>query len=362
VDGWDFKMKIFISGICGFVGSTLAKAFKELDSSCEVYGCDSFIRSGSFINRPILERLGIKVFYADQRQWSDIEVMPSPDWIVDCAANPSVLAGVDGSTSSRQLCDHNLIGTINLLEFAKARKAGFILISTSRVYSIAELTRFPVVASSTAYKADAKGNFPVGSSAAGIAEGFSTQPPISIYGASKLACEILALEYAASFDFPVWINRCGVLAGAGQFGKPDQGIFAFWINSYIQKRNLRYTGFNGTGLQVRDCLHPNDLARLALQQMRLRAAADKSSVINVSGGVENSMSLKELSDWLAPRYGERAVAADSNTRLFDVPWLVLDSSLAQKEWGWRPEISIEKILQEICVHAEANPNWLEMTH
>jgi CDP-paratose 2-epimerase len=61
------------------------------------------------------------------------------DWVIDAAANPSVLAGVDGKTSSRQLVEHNLLGTINLLEYCKAHQAGFCLLSTSRVYSIAGL-------------------------------------------------------------------------------------------------------------------------------------------------------------------------------------------------------------------------------
>jgi CDP-paratose 2-epimerase len=65
---------------------------------------------------------------------------------------------------------------------------------------------------------------------------------------------------AKAFDFPVHVNRCGVLAGAGQFGKADQGIFAFWVHSYRNKRPLKFIGFDGAGHQVRDCLHPSDLA------------------------------------------------------------------------------------------------------
>jgi len=352
-------MKIFISGICGFVGSTIAKSLLAQDSSIEISGCDNFIRAGSTINKSILERLGVKVFYADQRQPADIECVKDPDWIIECAANPSVLAGVDGTTSTRQLLDHNLYGSINLLELAKTRKSGFILISTSRVYGIADLVKLPVVVDDRAYVPDEMGMYPQGSSKLGVSEGFSTAPPISLYGASKLASEVLALEYGLTFEFPVWINRCGVLAGAGQFGRPDQGIFAFWINSYIREKSLRYTGFNGTGYQVRDCLHPRDLTNIILKQMQYRSE-DKPRVINVAGGVQNSMSLKQLSDWLSERYGERTVAGDDNYRAFDVPWLVLDSSLAESVWDWRVETPIESVLEEICKHAEENPNWLEI--
>ena len=97
---------------------------------------------------------------------------------------------------------------------------------------------------------------------------FSTAAPVSLYGSTKLASEVVALEYGAAFDFPVWINRCGVLAGAGQFGTPEQGIFAYWVNAHLRRRPLRYIGFDGTGYQVRDAFHPRDLAALLVAQMR----------------------------------------------------------------------------------------------
>ncbi len=66
----------------------------------------------------------------------------------------------------------------------------------------------------------------------GVAEDYSTEPPVSLYGSTKVISEHLALEYGETFGFPVWINRCGVMAGAGQFGHSAQGIFAFWHHSF----------------------------------------------------------------------------------------------------------------------------------
>ena len=66
----------------------------------------------------------------------------------------------------------------------------------------------------------------------------------------------------------MWVDRCGVMAGAGQFGTPGQGIFAFWVNAHLRRRPLRYIGFDGMGKQVRDALHPADLAALVDTQMR----------------------------------------------------------------------------------------------
>src|SRR5580698_9187625 len=133
------RVKILISGICGFAGSTIALRLKESFPGAEVFGFDNFIRPGSALNRPVLERRGIRVRHGDVRNAPDVDALPAADWVIDAAANPSVLAGVDGKTSSRQLLDHNLSGTVNLLEFCRAHRAGFILLSTSRVYSLAPL-------------------------------------------------------------------------------------------------------------------------------------------------------------------------------------------------------------------------------
>ncbi|HTV76051.1 MAG TPA: NAD-dependent epimerase/dehydratase family protein, partial [Candidatus Baltobacteraceae bacterium] len=233
-------MRIFITGICGFAGSTLARALLESAENLKIFGMDNFIRPGSELNRPKLAKLGVKIFRGDVRFARDLEKIPAADWVIDAAANPSVLAGVDGKTSSRDLLEHNLWGTVNVLEYCKAHRAGLILLSTSRVYSVPPLSALPVEIHQRAFRPKKNAKLPEGISAAGVSEKFSTAPPVSLYGASKLASETVALEYAETFQFPVWINRCGVLAGAGQFGKPDQGIFSFWINSHLRRRPLKY--------------------------------------------------------------------------------------------------------------------------
>ena len=353
-------MKILITGICGFVGSTLARAWLEAEPGVVVYGMDNFSRTGSEHNRTALQKLGVKLFHGDIRVASDFETLPPVDWVIDAAANPSVLAGVDGMTSSRQLIEHNLLGTVNILEYCKRVSAGFILISTSRVYSIAPLSKIAVEERGGAFVLAQDQVLPAGLSPAGLSEGFSTAPPISLYGSSKLASEALALEYGETFGFPVWINRCGVLAGAGQFGRADQGIFAFWINSWLRKRKLSYIGFGGEGHQVRDCLHPRDLIPL-LRKQTVRGAAAPARVVNLAGGTGNAMSLAQLSAWCRERYGEHAVAAIPEMRRFDIPWMVLDAALAGELWDWRPETPLEAVLEEIALHAEAHPHWLEIS-
>ncbi len=353
-------MKLLITGICGFVGSSLAKAWIEADADIAVYGMDNLIRPGSEENRIHLQKLGIKLSHGDIRVASDFETLPEIDWVIDAAANPSVLAGVDGYTSSRQLIEHNLLGTVNILEYCKKHNAGFIMLSTSRVYSITPLAKLIVEPIAQAFRLNEEQMLPPGLSSVGISETFSTAAPISLYGSTKLSSEILALEYGETFNFPVWINRCGVLAGAGQFGKADQGIFAYWINAYLRRRPLKYIGFGGSGFQVRDCLHPRDLLPL-LRKQTAATSGHKIRLVNIGGGNSNALSLSQLSAWCANRFGSHSIASEAAMRRFDIPWLIMDCSLADQVWNWRPQTSLDQILDEIACHAQQHPEWLEIS-
>ncbi len=350
-------MKVLITGICGFAGSTLAVEMLRQVPGIEIIGLDNLSRPGSELNRQGWKKQGVRLFHGDIRSASDLESLPAVDWVLDAAANPSVLAGVQGQTSSRQLIEHNLVGTINLLEYCKRTKSGFLMLSTSRVYSLPRLAGLKMEISGNAF---VPWNDAIpGLTAKGVTEAFSTEAPLSLYGASKLASEVLALDYGVAFDLPVHINRCGVLAGAGQFGKADQGIFSYWIHSWRWKRPLKYIGFGGTGHQVRDCLHPRDVVSLLLKQMK--SGGKGGAVLNVSGGTDHAMSLAQLSDWCAKRFGAHEVQREPKDRLYDVPWLVLDASQAEKQWGWRPVTPLESILDEIARHAEAHPDWLDLS-
>jgi CDP-paratose 2-epimerase len=351
-------MRLLITGICGFVGATLARGFRESWPALKIVGLDNFVRAGSEMNRAALRELGVDVRHGDIRNPSDLESLPKCDWILDAAANPTVLAGVDGKTSSRQLIEHNLIGTVNILELAKSWGCGLIVLSTSRVYSLRALTTIPMELNGDRFVPKASAPSISGFSAAGVAENFSTEPPLSLYGSSKLASEILALEYGSAFSVPMFINRCGVLAGAGQFGRVDQGIFSFWIHSYRAKRPLKYIGFDGVGHQVRDCLHARDLLPLIRRQLE-SPRADAPRVVNCSGGLGQSASLQQLSSWCEKRFGKHEIGSEKQGRQFDVPWLVLDSSLAQRAWQWQPQTSLTQTWEEIAEHAEKNPRWLE---
>jgi CDP-paratose 2-epimerase len=350
---------ILVTGACGFVGSTLIRRWVE-QGTHRILGIDNFVRPGSERNRAALRALGVAVRHADIRLASDLESLPPADVVVDAAANPSVLAGVDGQTSSRQLVEHNLIGTVNVLEYCRLHRATLVMLSSSRVYSIPPLASLPVRVVDGAFLPDTATTLPAGMSERGVDESFSTAAPVSVYGATKIAGEQLALEYGATYDFPVWIDRCGVLAGAGQFGRPDQGIFAYWINSWLRNRPLRYIGFGGHGHQVRDCLHPADLVPLIDRQIA-STGSDIARVVNVGGGARSARSLAQLSAWCRGRLGHRTVDGASDVRKFDIPWMVLDASRAERLWQWTPARTTEDILEEILVHAREHDDWLDMS-
>jgi CDP-paratose 2-epimerase len=351
-------MKIFITGVCGFVGSSLAESLLERHENLSICGVDNLMRPGSEINRARLRQLGITFIHGDIRAASDFESLPAADWVIDAAANPSVLAGVQAGSNSRQLFEHNLAGLVNVLEYCKARRAGLVLLSSSRVYSICALCSIPLKEDHQTFRLDESRPLPSGLTLRGIGREFSTNSPISLYGSTKLASEVIALEYGNAFGFPVWIDRCGVLAGPGQFGTPDQGIFSYWINAHLRRRDLRYIGFDGTGKQVRDALHPQDLAGLVDRQLSTERSNGRR-VYTVGGGLENAMSLAQLTAWCDARFGVLIPAADRRPRAYDVPWVVMDNHDAESDFGWRADISMETLLTQIARHAEQNPDWLE---
>jgi CDP-paratose 2-epimerase len=349
-------MKVLITGICGFVGSRLAVAIRERLPQTEVFGIDNLLRPGSERNRVDLASKKIKFLHGDVRMRSDVEAIPACDWVIDAAANPSVLAGVDGRSSPRQLGEHNLVGTLNILEYCREKKAGLVLLSSSRVYSIRDLAALPVREHKRAFVLDAAKSSSVGVSEAGMAESFPVRQPISLYGATKLSSEIMAVEYGSTFGFPVWIDRCGVLAGAGQFGTAEQGIFSYWLHAHAARLRLRYIGFGGCGYQVRDAFHPEDLADLVTAQMRRDPPADP--IYNAGGGASNAMSLAQLTRWCDDRFGKHQPESDPWPRPYDIPWVVIDSTRISQEFGWAPKCSLSSILEEIAIHVRNNPDWL----
>lgn len=330
-------MKVLIPGGAGFVGSNLARLIKEAHPKAEIVAFDNLKRRGSELNIPILKKYGIEFRHGDIRSKSDFDSLGKFDVMIEASAEPSVLAGTGGE-SPLYAIETNLGGTINALEFARANCGGVVFLSTSRVYSIPALTSIKLREGKTRFEADIKG----------VDELFSTNGFRSIYGATKLASELLIQEYAQAYGMKAVINRCGVIAGAGQFGKTDQGVFTLWVAKHHFGGALKYTGFGGKGLQVRDLLHPRDLFSLVETQIG-EMSSWKGEVFNVGGGMDVSTSLLELTGICQEVTGKKIeIGSQKDSASVDIPWYVTDASVVQKKFAWKPEVNVRGIVKDIA--------------
>ncbi len=348
-------MKALISGGAGFVGSYLARAFKKKWPTGEVTVLDNLKRRGSEINLPIFKEAGIRFVHGDVRNRGDLTSLEGNfDLFIDASAEPSVLAGLNGSPD--YVIETNLGGTLNALAFARERAGFFVFLSTSRVYSMDPIRE--LVLKETATRFECQPGFD-GMKDGGLTETFSTATARSLYGASKLASEMFVQEYADTYGMKAVINRCGVLCGPGQFGKTDQGVFSLWVFHHLFQKPLKYIGYGGKGKQVRDLLHPADLFTLIEKQISTKIPA-KAAVFNASGGIANSISLLELTNLCREVTGrETAITSQAETHGADVPYLVLDSSLARKQFDWKPAKTLKDIVSEISTWAKANEAQLK---
>ena len=256
--------RILICGGAGFVGASLAVALKEVFADVSVTAVDNLCRRGSELNLARLKRYGISFRHGDIRCREDVDTWPAFDLLLDCAAEPSVQAGLDGTPLP--VIANNLIGTIHCMEAARKNNAAFLFLSTSRVYPIERLNGLAVREEPTRFAWG--GDDPVpGFSSAGIAEEFPLDGRRSFYGATKLSGELLLREYAAAYGMPVMINRCGILAGPWQMGKVDQGVLTLWVARHVFRGEVAYFGYGGSGKQLRDVLHVADLFDLLCRQM-----------------------------------------------------------------------------------------------
>ncbi len=350
-------MRILITGGAGFVGGALARYFRRIDETNEVVVFDNLRRRGSDWNLHGLIAEGVTFVHGDVRNPADLEALDGTfDVLIEASAEASVHAGV--ASSPRYVLDTNLIGAMNCLEFARNRCGGFVFLSSSRIYSIEPLTRLPLMSMPTRLDLPEQGGGIHGLSFKGVAEDFPCNSHRSYYGATKLAAELLCQEYAAEAGLPVVINRCGVIAGPGQFGKTDQGVFTLWVARHHFGRPLKYTGFGGKGLQVRDLLHPDDLCELIARQLNSWEQVS-GETFNVGGGRAGAVSLQEYTVLCEAAVGRSvAIAEDATTSPVDIPWYISDHSKVTDLLGWAPKRQPKKIVEDIAEWVRANESVL----
>jgi CDP-paratose 2-epimerase len=338
-------MRVLVTGGAGFIGANVAVGLVQRHSGWKVMALDNLQRRGSELNLPRLQRGGVAFVHGDVRMADDLTTVGPVDAVVECSAEPSVLAGADGIGLDRTI-GTNLIGAYACLELCRRHDAQLVFLSTSRVYPVAPLRSLPLTEATTRFElADA--DTPPGVSASGVSEDFPLAGHRTLYGATKLAAELLIEEYVEAFALRAVVNRCGVVAGPWQMGKVDQGIVAFWLLAHVFRRPLTYIGFGGSGKQVRDFLHVHDV--LDLVDLQLGDPEPWTGrVVNVGGGTERSGSLVELTERCRALSGNSvAISRSRDDRPGDIPWYVTDARRIQEMSDWRPSSTLDAILTDV---------------
>lgn len=337
-------MRLLVTGGAGFIGANVALGLTARHPDWEIIALDNLRRRGAELNLPRLRERGVSFVHGDIRVLDDLLAIEEIDALVECSAEPSVLAGFDGSPD--YVVQANLIGAYHCLELARRRGAYVLFLSTSRVYPVAPLEGLNLEETESRFELGDRQPVP-GASAEGISEAFPLAGARTLYGSTKLAAEMLIEEYRAAYGLRAVINRCGVIAGPWQMGKVDQGVFTFWMLAHHFGRPLSYIGFGGTGKQVRDLLHVEDLLDLIDEQLSDRERWDGVTV-NVGGGRPGSLSLLETTALCGEITGHRLeVTADPRSRPGDIPVYLSDCAKLSALTDWRPRRGPREILIDI---------------
>jgi CDP-paratose 2-epimerase len=336
-------VRVLVTGGAGFVGGNLVVALAGRHPDWEVVALDNLMRRGSELNLARLRDAGVEFVHGDVREPGDLAAAGSFDAMVECSAEPSVLAGFADTSYSVQT---NLLGAFNCLERARAEEAFVVFLSTSRVYPVAP--QLELALEEEAMRFELAESQPVaGAGPAGISEAFPMGGARTLYGATKLSAELLIEEYADAFGLRAVTNRCGVIAGPWQMGKVDQGVFSWWLLSHLFDRPLTYIGYGGSGKQVRDLLHVDDLVDLVDEQLGDQERWS-GTVANVGGGRECSLSLLETTELCRELTGnEVPIGTETETRPGDVPVYLSDCGRLHSLTSWRPRRGARDVLADL---------------
>lgn len=344
---------VLITGGAGFVGSNLAIKLKQKYSDVNIIALDNLKRRGSELNIQRLRENGIQFIHGDIRNREDLNL--EFDLLIECSAEPSVLAGINGSPE--YLINTNLIGTLNCLESARRNKSKIIFLSTSRVYPYKLINSAKFIETETRFEFEDNQEFE-GISQKGISENLSLNGPRSLYGSTKLASELFVTEYADTYGLDTIINRFGCIAGPWQMGKVDQGVMVLWISRHIFKKSLSYIGYGGLGKQVRDFIHIDDVFDVIDSQLN-NFDKVKNGVFNIGGGRDISVSLLELTKICEQVTGNKIeISSVKETRPVDLKSYISDNSKIEYTLNWKPNKSIHQLVEETTEWIIQNKNIL----
>ena len=348
--------KIVITGGAGFIGSNLAIGLRSKYQDINILCFDNLKRRGSELNLSRLKENSIDFLHGDVRNFEDLSELGSYDLMIECSAEPSVMAGIDSSPS--YMLNTNLLGTINCLNSVKKNNSKMIFLSTSRVYPIEFINNLKYIEGDTRFKLQKGQNYP-GIFNEGISEDFPLNSIRSLYGTSKLCSELIIEEYCYNYNLESIINRCGLITGPWQMGKVDQGVIVLWVLAHVFDRKLSYIGYKGSGKQVRDFLHVKDLISLIILQIE-NFDILKNQTYNVGGGLEKSISLLELTEICENVVGKKIeINKIDEERKADLIYYVTNYSKISNIVGWKPEHDIYETVKDIHDWICDNRNAIE---
>lgn len=339
-------MKIFVTGISGLIGSTLAEV--AVKRGHKVWGVDNdnrgrwFGHAGSTNWRTAeLAGMGITVYREDFRQ--RLGLVAGADLIVHCASQPS-----HDWSRAHPIKDFtvNALGTVELLDAVKslAPKAVFAFMSTNKVYgdSVNQLDYNRIEDRLVPFWDSVKG---------GVDEHWTLDGSLHTpFGVSKTAADLMVQEYRRCFGLKTVSFRCGCLTGPGGTAVEMQGFLGYLVKCAVAGKEYQVYGHEG--YQVRDNIDAGDVADAVLRY----AASPKADVYNMGGGPENSISIREAVAYLGREHGLTfPVLWNGPARMGDHKWWVTNTKRFEQdypEWTRKP---IKEVIDEL-VRAERARN------
>jgi CDP-paratose 2-epimerase len=340
-------MRVLVTGSNGLIGSEAVTYFDE--QGAEVVGVDNNMRA-VFFGKDGDTRWNQHRLVEQTRRFSHRELdirdregvlrllqeIPF-DLIVHCAAQPS------HDLAARmpfEDFDVNAVGTLNLLEGVRRHQpeAVFVLTSTNKVYGDSPNER-PLVELETRWEYADPADFH------GIREDCRIDQTLhSLFGASKVAADVMTQEYGRYFGLKVGIFRGGCLTGPQHSGVELHGFLSYLVKAAVTGTTYRIYGYKGK--QVRDNIHCRDVLRAV---HRFYEAPRPGEVYNLGGGRENSCSLLEAVQLVEQLGGGRLQTVyEDQARRGDHICYITDLRKFQSHYpGWKVEISLREILEQI---------------
>jgi CDP-paratose 2-epimerase len=327
---------VLIFGGAGFIGSNWARRLLET-TEAKIHVYDNLARPGSRYNLEWLQKVAgrsgrLQFTIGDVRDQAKVQrAVKHATEIYNFAAQVAVTTSI---ADPRLDFEVNVGGTFNILEAARgsSNNPSVLLASTNKVY----------------------GNFSNGLArvegkryvAPESATGTSESQPLdfhSPYGCSKGAADQYVHDYARIYGLRTVVFRMSCIAGPRQFGNEDQGWVAHFLHAALLRTPLV---IYGSGLQVRDVLHVEDLLS-AFEAAHNCPAATNGQVYNIGGGARNTTSLLELVDAIAELTGVRPHYELESGRSGDQLVYVTDHSKFTGDTGWMPRAGILDILASL---------------